>query len=1089
MHNYKYRCLITGYCSATAVTSNEATLTLNSLVSISAHPAASTKCQGENTSFSVTASGSGISYQWQVSTNGGSSFSNLSNVAPYSNVTTATLNITNTPASLNGYIYRCYVNGTCSPLYSNNALYTVNAAPAITNQPDDLTVGEYGSAIFSVAATGAGLSYQWYESPDGTTFSLLDNGGNYSNVNTFGVSISSLTIGSFDGKKYRCVVSGTCSPAATSDIATLTVTNAPAITTHPIDKSICVNSATSFKAIVTGTSGLSFVWEISTNGGAAYNPLTIAAPYSVNNIVNGGNTESELSISSVSSGMNSYRYRCAITNAVPQTSTSNAGILTTKSTGISQQPVDKNICANSNVTFVTIGSGDNLTYQWQVNTGSGFEDVTNSGKYSGATLNILDITNAPQSFNGYKYRCVVTGDCAPAVNTNEVNLAVNTAPVISTQPTDKLVCESSNTTLSVVSPDANTIQWQVNPNTGSFTDLSNTGIYSDVDQADLIITGVTNDINVYSYRAVLENSCGSITSNEIDITVSRKPKINNKLLQLNVCENDAAELSVSAIGKDSTFQWQVDQGAGFANITEGSGYTGTQNDTLKISNMLSGMNGNKYRLVLSGACSPDAISDTSTVVLKLLPQVNTQAKDAAVCLGNDTSFTIAASGAGTLTYQWQIDPATGSFGDLSEGGIYSDVNSNVLQLVNPGAELNNYRYRCVVTGECSTPTIGNPATLTIRELPEPIISQSGSLFKCVDDSIKLETTQTFSSYKWSNDSTKAFIYVTDSNSYSVEVVDMYGCEGASSATTINESVIPNPEICIVTVDSDSEKNLVTWNKTEGFEIDYYNIYRQTDISGVYEKLDTVNYETLSIYLDETSQPENFIYRYKISAVDNCGNETNQSPFHQTILLQWTGNEALQQIQFNWSRYIVEGKDPDVYPFTTYQILRGNDSITLLPILNVAATFDMVNFDDTDNIAKNFRQFYRIAGLLPNDLICNPKLLKIKEGPYSSSVSNLEDNRLKTTVGFKSITNNITGVYPNPARNYASLVLELQETAKVEASIYSLIGSKIADIVKQEYTSGSYSETIDIRSLNLKQGMYIIKVSINGNTTELKMAVE
>jgi len=48
-------------------------------------------------------------------------------------------------------------------------------------------------------------------------------------------------------------------------------------------------------------------------------------------------------------------------------------------------------------------------YQWQVNTGSGFTNLTNNVNYAGTGTGTLQINNAPSSWNGYQYRCVVDG--------------------------------------------------------------------------------------------------------------------------------------------------------------------------------------------------------------------------------------------------------------------------------------------------------------------------------------------------------------------------------------------------------------------------------------------------------------------------------------------------------------------------------------------------------------------------------------------------------------------------------------------------------------------------------------------------------
>ncbi len=62
-------------------------------------------------STSITSNLSGTNYQWQLSSNNGASFSNISNSSNYSGVNTATLQLNNIPSSFAGYIYRCVVNG------------------------------------------------------------------------------------------------------------------------------------------------------------------------------------------------------------------------------------------------------------------------------------------------------------------------------------------------------------------------------------------------------------------------------------------------------------------------------------------------------------------------------------------------------------------------------------------------------------------------------------------------------------------------------------------------------------------------------------------------------------------------------------------------------------------------------------------------------------------------------------------------------------------------------------------------------------------------------------------------------------------
>ncbi|MFH0867050.1 MAG: C1 family peptidase [Bacteroidota bacterium] len=190
------------------------------------HPSASTLCSGGNTNFSVTASGSSLTYQWQLSTNGGSIWSDLSNVSPYSNVTTDTMAITNATTGMNLYLYRCIVSNTYGDTPSNAAILTVNETPAIVSNPSDSTICAGANASFDVSASGTSPSYQWQLSTNGgSVWTNLTNTPPYSNVTTNVLNITSATI-DMNTYRYRCPVNiNTCS--AISDNAVLNVNPVP----------------------------------------------------------------------------------------------------------------------------------------------------------------------------------------------------------------------------------------------------------------------------------------------------------------------------------------------------------------------------------------------------------------------------------------------------------------------------------------------------------------------------------------------------------------------------------------------------------------------------------------------------------------------------------------------------------------------------------------------------------------------------------------------------------------------------------------------------------------------------------------------
>ena len=77
-------------------------------------------------------------------------------------------------------------------------------------------------------------------------------------------------------------------------------------------------------------------------------------------------------------------------------------------------PASSYICQGiTSTTFTASATG--TTYQWQIDTGTGYTNITNGANYSGATTATLQLNNLLTSFTGYKYRCVVNGTNGPVI--------------------------------------------------------------------------------------------------------------------------------------------------------------------------------------------------------------------------------------------------------------------------------------------------------------------------------------------------------------------------------------------------------------------------------------------------------------------------------------------------------------------------------------------------------------------------------------------------------------------------------------------------------------------------------------------------
>ena len=118
---------------------------------------------------------------------------------------------------------------------SANYRVVVNQPPAVTAQPISVTNCDRTSASFSVTATGTGpLTYQWQEQVLGVgAWNNLANGAPYSGATSPTLTINPVSA-ILSGNKYRCVVTGICNPAFTSNAATLTVNSLPVLPITPV---------------------------------------------------------------------------------------------------------------------------------------------------------------------------------------------------------------------------------------------------------------------------------------------------------------------------------------------------------------------------------------------------------------------------------------------------------------------------------------------------------------------------------------------------------------------------------------------------------------------------------------------------------------------------------------------------------------------------------------------------------------------------------------------------------------------------------------------------------------------------------------
>ena len=220
----------------TVVTSS--TITVNSPPAIGTQPADVTLCGSGSATFSVMATGAGLSYQWQ--SNDGSGFVDAAGAS-----TGASYTVNPATSAMSGYTYRVVVSGLCGVLTSNAATLTVNEPPVVTAPAITQPTCSTPTATVVVNATGAGtLEYS------------VNNGTNFQTSATFTGIAPSTNI----NIRVRLQAHPTCFTNYTGNpVAINAVPAAPAVN-NPVT--------------TTGTVGTAFSQTFTTTGGLA--PITFS---------------------------------------------------------------------------------------------------------------------------------------------------------------------------------------------------------------------------------------------------------------------------------------------------------------------------------------------------------------------------------------------------------------------------------------------------------------------------------------------------------------------------------------------------------------------------------------------------------------------------------------------------------------------------------------------------------------------------------------------------------------------------------------------------------------------------------------------
>lgn len=241
-----------------------------------------------------------------------------------------------------------------------------------------------------------------------------------------------------------------------------------------------------------------------------------------------------------------------------------------------------------------------------------------------------------------------------------------------------------------------------------------------------------------------------------------------------------------------------------------------------------------------------------------------------------------------------------------------------------------------------------------------------------------------------------------------------------------------PSIYMVSVQG--ARNVVIW--TQELEVESYNIYREGNTSGQYELVATIPFYESPMWVDTASRPTTRSYRYKMTATDIYGYESDFSTVHKTMHLTIS-----QGIGTSWNLVWTEYKGTD---YSTYVIYRGTEAGNIQQI-DIMPSGDNTTY--TDENAPEGVVYYQVGIMLSES--------STKAGGVI--LSNIATNG---NVGIANVDWGDIKIYSRDGR----IVIEGADGQT--AVVYDVSGRRITD---RRLTGGQTAE------VSVSSGVYLVKI--------------
>lgn len=400
----------------------------------------------------------------------------------------------------------------------------------------------------------------------------------------------------------------------------------------------------------------------------------------MNNTQYSGATNQGLLVRRVTFANDSAKYRCIVSIAGCKDTSDEASLFVTCGNLFLEHPNNNVLSQGDNATF-NVNTNFNTTaqFQWQINKGNGFENLTNQNNVSGADSFVLGINDVSPLLNGSKIRCIVT--YVSCIDTsNEADLLVSNCPnllIQSPQNTSEYRSQNAFFTASLSDSSA-TIQWQIKQG-NSFVNIVEAQPYSGTNRDTLKISSVTTNLNQAEFRLIAKKLTCADTSQTAVLTVLECPSYIDSITgRTDLFVNGTAFFSAHTSESNLNYQWQVKILNSFANISNNAKYDGSNSAILEIRNLSLADNNREFRCIASKANTP-CIDTSDFLVLKVnsCPTLISNSLSNYSGFVNDTLNLECNLSIPNTTVQWQSNEG-GGFSDMSDLAPIQGSKSTIL---------------------------------------------------------------------------------------------------------------------------------------------------------------------------------------------------------------------------------------------------------------------------------------------------------------------------------------------------------------------------------------------------------------------------